>query len=892
MISIRADENRYVIAATPHESAILRKIPGVRYVAATGALHAPRQAGTILALDELFGPEGWTAHADLSQEVTETRNQQHEGPKGEATVELQGKELAVTCQYSDKELVKLVPGYRWSAPQRRWHLPAQPMALDILERHFGAALQVAEGVREYLDLRAIDERDAIDRASRQPQTTPATIATRPQTIDAMPLLEAAEEVAARATDAPAPTGDSALLERLDRLATAVEELVGVLRGTVVPAAQVGAAVAVEAEPEQSSPAETGDDWRELIARLDANPSEVRDQSLRLAQTAPEEQEGSYRAVAGIAMTRLGHHADALAPLRRALDGPFALEEDLTREATAAYIGSVLAVLREECGPLGPLTSEQDFRDRLFDELVNDNGFDGQQIGSAEARARLDYLVNDPVLRRIDPVLSDYVRMAHLLGVARGGQWMAATRITDILREQNLGDEAFALALILLANALNGQASVNDWDKAWPVQDVAETLDDLSWLVSEAERRLKSAFIEPAMAEAAALSSLSCIAGGPEEWASFGQRRALVKLISPLHPPRREYAEFLAAFQPAAAGKKAILDPFPGWIRILAKTRLARSASYLMDVAANDSGGSNSLTWAMAEHVYLEAMALWGIEDAQAEMIDLLDLLEGGRRPDNYLNAAAALVEDSETHWYGRVSRDQRRILYRRALDASLKERHNRDALEAFDRLIRELMDEGQPAHEEVISLCVRLSTAMRAVQGPALEVLLGIQLDRGLPFEETAEQFIKLEKEYENAEVAIAGMFHLYPEFREWWNERQPLEVELTRTTDGPPSQKLLIVGGHKWLEHRVKPVLVNEWNMRVSWFDATEAKRGIEPILKARSADMVVVNAACIGHSASGRVQDAAKSAGVPVVVHHERAAGSMLSRLALELHRAASPA
>lgn len=889
MISIRADENRYVIAATPREAAILRTIPGVRHVAATGTLQAQRQPGTVLALDTIFGPDGWSAHADLSQEVTEARDHQHEAPKGEATVELQGKELSVTCQYSDKELVKLVPGYRWSAPQRRWHLPAQPMALEILERYFGPTLQVAEGVREYLELRRIDERDAIERAARQPEPTPVAVAHPPLEINA--LLEEAEEVAARAPEPAAAPGESALLDRLDRLATAVEELVGVLRGTVVPAAVAEVAV-VEAEPEPSSPAESGDDWRELIARLDGNPNEVRDQSLRLAQTAQEEQEGSYRAVAGIAMTRLGHHADALAPLRRALDGPFALEEDLTREATAAYIGSVLAVLREECGPLGPLISEQDFRDRLFDELVNDNGFDGQQIGSAEARARLDYLVNDPVLRRIDPVLSDYVRMAHLLGVARGGQWMAATRITDILRERNLGDEAFALALILLANALNGEASVDAWDKAWPLADVTETLQDLSWLVEEAERRLKNPALDPAMAEAAALSCLSCIAGGPEEWASFAQRRTLVRLISLRHPSRREYAEFLAAFQPAASGKKAILEPFPGWTKVLAKTRLARSAPYLFMVAANDNGGSNSLTWAVAEDVYLQALALWGIDDAQAELVDLLDLLGHGKRPDNYLNQAAALIEDGERAWTSRVNREQRKTLYRRALDASIQEGHDRDTLQAFDRLMRELHEEGAAAHEEIISTCVRLSTAMRAVRGPALEVLLSLQLEQNIPFEETAEQFISIQKDYDDSALTVAGLYHLYPKFREWWDQRRPLEVDLAYGGGVPPSRKLLIVGGHKWLENRVKPVLINEWGMKVTWLDPGQAKNRMSAPDAARNADLVVVNAACIGHSASGRVLEAAKSAGVPHVIHHHRAAGSMLARITLELESTPAPA
>src|SRR4029077_939792 len=118
-------------------------------------------------------------------------------------------------------------------------------------------------------------------------------------------------------------------------------------------------------------------------------------------------------------------------------------------------------------------------------------------------------------------------------------------------------------------------------------------------------------------------------------------------------------EFLAAFQPAAAGQKSILELFPGWTKVLAQTRLSRRAPYLRDVAANDHGGTNSLTWAMAEHVYLQALGLWGITDPQGELTDLLDLLEGGRRPDNYLNEAGRLVEtpSSELPWTANVGRE-------------------------------------------------------------------------------------------------------------------------------------------------------------------------------------------------------------------------------------------
>ena len=883
MLSIRADEHRYLVSADPREAALLRTIPGVRQLAANGALQAPRQPGTILALDALFGDDGWSASSDLSTEVAEARQREHPPAAGEAMAELEGKEISITCQYGDKELVKLVPGYRWSAAQRRWFLPAQPMALRILARYFGAKLSVSEGVREYLALKEIDERTAIERASQQPAPTPPVpfAANREPASVLEQALEAAEAAAERPSE-----GQDALLERLDRLAGAVEELVALLAKGSLPAVPPEPEPATELPPEPA----TESDWRQLLASIDRDPVEVREQGLRMAQTATPENEPAYRAVVGLAMVRLGEHAEALSTLRRALERAGTLEDDLSREAAASYVTSVLALLRDECGPAGPLASEGDFRDRILDELVNDDGFDGERLGSPEARSRLDYLVNDPVLRRIAPALSDYVRMAHLLGVARGGQWMAATRITDILREQTLGDEGFALALVLLANALNGQTCVNDWDKAWPEVDVAETLQDLSWLVDEAERRLRSPSLSPGMAEAAALSCLACIAGGPVEWASNAQRKALVQLISLRHSSRREYAEFLAAFQPAAAGYKSVLGLFPGWARVLAQTRLARSASYLMDVAANDNGGSGSLTWALAEDVYLQALRLWGIDDAQSEVIDLLDLLEGGKRPDNYLNEAGRLIEDRQSRWTNRVSREQRKTLYRRALEAALKEGHDRDTLEAFDRLVRELLDEGATGLDEVLSMCVRLSTAMRAVREPALEVLLGLQLENGLPFEQTAEQLMALRGQSEDAGYAIAGLFHLFPQFKEWWESARPTEVELSDSPVSFPGKRVMLIGGHKWLEQRAKPVLEGEWQMKVTWLDPDQAERGDGGIEKARNADLVVINAACIGHSASGRIGEAAKSAGVPVVTHHLRGAGALLARLAHELETRAA--
>src|SRR4029078_4439998 len=115
---------------------------------------------------------------------------------------------------------------------------------------------------------------------------------------------------------------------------------------------------------------------------------------------------------------------------------------------------------------------------------------------------------------------------------------------------------------------------------------------------------------------------------------------------------------------------------------------------------------------------------------------------GGKRPDNYLNEAGRLVESTDLPWTRNVSRDQRKLLYERALDVSLKQGHDRDSVEAFDRLVRELRAEGDRA--QLTTLCVRLSTGMRALRAPALEVLLSEQFESGEPFEDTRHQLLRV----------------------------------------------------------------------------------------------------------------------------------------------------
>jgi hypothetical protein len=40
-----------------------------------------------------------------------------------ATAELQGERIVVSTVWSEKELVKLLPGARWDPDERHWHVP-------------------------------------------------------------------------------------------------------------------------------------------------------------------------------------------------------------------------------------------------------------------------------------------------------------------------------------------------------------------------------------------------------------------------------------------------------------------------------------------------------------------------------------------------------------------------------------------------------------------------------------------------------------------------------------------------------------------------------------------------------------------------------------------------
>ncbi len=864
MISIRAEENRYFVAAGGRDAALLRRIPGVRQIGATGGLQAPRQPGTILALDALFGNDGWEHSSDLAIEVVEARDREHPPAQGEATVELEGKELSVTCQYGDKELVKLVPGYRWSAAQRRWYVPAQPMALQILQRYFGPKLEVHEAVGNYLALKEIDERDAVEHAARLPDVAVVPVAADPPVPVQDPAIVAVE-IGGKEASGPA------LLERLDRLAGAVEELVGLLKSNMDMAPNAAAA-----EPAPSTGETIEVDWRELLLAVHGDAAATLPRVSALLQTGSPEQMGPIRAVAGIAQGMLGDDEAALRSLRRALEDATVLDEELGKPAREAYTRSALRMLAGALQPLQEVNRPDDVLELLRNEVHRAGlGFSGDALASKDAAAVLEYLVNDPVLRTVSPTLSDCCRVAHLLSISRGGAWMVVDRVTDLLRDREIGSDGFGLAVAILANALFDASSMDEWRYRWPSDDSATA--ELRWLTEACLTRLPEAHADTA--QLAALACLACIAGGPVEWASMEERRRLVRFV-PVTSRERPYAEFLAGYQPAATGVKSVPGAFPGYIDHLREQALQSSQSHMLDVFMMQEGGGG-LAHRIAEEVIPHALQR-GVSDPKI-LLDLVDLIAESPKGDSLLNVVAGKVEDEAFAGAAAFSHEQRLILFGRALDEARKRGHDVDGVTAFDRMVRERLAHGEVAELRV--KCDELAMTFKSVKVRAavLEVLLEFQLEAGEQYEATAEELLKLARrpEAEELRLGLAGLAAAYPN-----------AAELLRPSDGagdevvPSEFSVLLVGGHQWLKKHAMPVLEEKWGLKVDWIEPHSAKNGPRAVaLAAGKADLVVVNVACIGHAASERVLEAIDTERTKFALQHSRGVGTLLGCVAAKL-------
>lgn len=858
MVQLRAAEHRYLAAVTQQEAEVIRQVPGCRWVPAASAFQLPRQPGTVRALDRLFGESAWEHGPDLAREVLEARDIEPAPAAHEATVELSGSELAVLCAFADKELVKLVPGYRWSAAQRLWYVPAWPMSLALLEDYFGGLLRLPARLREDLEeLHAGQSLPIGPHGSRGPGAPPGP--------PAIPPAEASE-----------PAGDP-LLARLDRLAGAVEELVALLRGGH-GALQVPPAPMLETTPSAALD-EPGlaasEDWRELLRFAAAEPEEARRRVAALLQTAGEDEVRPYLALAGIVSEMLGEHAEALRSLRRSLDGP-PLEPGLDGHARETYARAALNVLTAALAPTAPIDSPAALSSLLLREVHTlGAGFDPARLDGKDAMDTLQYLVTDPVLRVVDPALSDACRVAHLLAVSRGNTFMAAERVADLLRDRDLGADGFALAAGVMANALFEADALDGWRYRWPSGQPAAMLKDLRWLVEGALTRLPDAGPEPAAM--AALACLACVVGGPPEWASAQERKLLLSFIRQ-SAPERDYAEFLAAFALAAAGRPGVAKQFPGYIPFLARTPLEVSAGHLVDVFMMQGRGPASPSDAIAATVIPAALGR-GLPDP-AVLLDLLDVVAVAPRGDQLLNRLGSMVEDGEFVGADRFSHQQRLALFRRALEEARNRGHDHDGVEAFNRVSRELLAHGEV--EALRTLCHDLETNFNAIRHATLEVALELALEAGEPFEPLAETLLKLANRanLDALRHELAGLSLLYPEMSRFLEERGFIDEDLGPADGELTGQRLVVIGGHQWQKKHALPVLEGSWGMKVTWLDPAGAKNGAQALDLVRgAADLVIINVACISHAASGRVIKEAEASGLRVIQQDSRGVGAVLA-------------
>ncbi len=872
MPTLRADENRYLVfAQNADEAGLLRGFPGGRFNPQQRCWVFPRQMGVVLALDRAFGRE-WAFSADVDEDVAEARVREMPPAEHTARVTLEGTQLAVECTVADKELVKLVPGYRWSPAQRRWHIAAQPMALDILRERFGAKLVVDATADRFVEER---RREAAMRA-------PAA---------RVPVREEAAPVAAAAGDIPGeravPLEQTTLPDGTLRALVAVMERIEAKLDTLL----AGRTGVIEVHPEQPGEEVAGrepaahepeNEWERLFDLAASDPAAALDQANRLMQTS-EGEERELRAVAGIAAQAAGDPEQAFRHLSRALEAGISLDPALQERAERAYELVALALVESDCRPGEPLADAGTFQAAIFRELVDDNGFEGAAIGSGDARGTLDLLVNDRALPRVSQELSDYCRIAQLLSMARGGTRLVAERVAAVLREGSLAPEAAALGMILFANTCMQASSAAEWLLGWPANEDEAPVNDGAWLVELALEVLPKA--PPELAAHAVLAVLASIAPGPAEQASLGQRRELVALIPPGWP-NRMHAEFLAVFRLAASGERIQMEKqFPGYLKRIGLSRLENSAAHLTEVYLAGSSVPGSAVKPIADGPYLDSLIRWGITEPQSQVLDLLDLLSEGSKPDNTLNALGELVEDGDFTGADRFSRQQRRVVYERALAASLQMGHDEDAREAFDRLVRALRDEG--ADEELRELCANRLHGLRKLRLPALVVLLGALLEAGQPVDDelrlafdTGLAGAKADED-ESVLDELLGLGEIYPALVSALRERAKAEKETVAESEPAldfGGRRVVVVGGHRWLRKVAEPAL-KAWNLRVEWFDPEQSK-GDQVIEAAKgTSDLVVVNVRCIGHAGSGRVMEAARAAGVEVREQRSRGVGSMLT-------------
>jgi hypothetical protein len=263
----------------------------------------------------------------------------------------------------------------------------------------------------------------------------------------------------------------------------------------------------------------------------ADPGEALQRVSSQLQLAAHDELPALRAAAGIASSLAGDHQGALSFLRKAQEhAGIAFEPELDQRIGEAYVESVLSLISEAAAPERPVASLEGLEELVLAELVHDSGFNDAGLGSKEARDVLSLLMDDHFLRRRAPVLADYCRVLHLVCVARGGRWMAAERVVDMLRHGDLTDDGFALGTIVLANTVFEQPCMDEWLLRWPPEEVEVGFDDLRKIAVDAVTKLGG--VEATRGAPAARSVRALVYGAANQTATHEERRALVRLIKP------------------------------------------------------------------------------------------------------------------------------------------------------------------------------------------------------------------------------------------------------------------------------------------------------------------------------------------------------------------------
>ena len=213
----------------------------------------------------------------------------------------------------------------------------------------------------------------------------------------------------------------------------ITRLVDRMPAALSQAPNPGEAVPVELPEEPASPGGNTPAWRELLALVDSDPAEAFTRVNPQLQLAGEDALPALRALAGISASLVGEHASALTYLRKAEEhSAVPLDAELQRRARPAYRDSVFALITEGCEPQRPIASIGGLEELVLAELVHDSGFNDAKLAGRGALELLSFLMDDAHLRSFDAVLSDHCRVLHLLSVARGGNWMAAERVIEML----------------------------------------------------------------------------------------------------------------------------------------------------------------------------------------------------------------------------------------------------------------------------------------------------------------------------------------------------------------------------------------------------------------------------------------------------------------------------